>query len=92
MKTKIFLFTIVVFLLSSCKCYVDESEWVIRKIEIELVTGTKKIVYYKIPPYADVSISSSHGSYRMSTWKYTKICVKQEVTLMYGVAYCRIIE
>jgi hypothetical protein len=95
MKIKIFLLTLITFFVftscSECKKCKNE-EWLVRKIEVELINGNNKIVYYKIPPYSDVTISSSHGSYRMSAWKYDALCLKSEITLMYGVVYCKVIE
>lgn len=95
MKIKLILLTVLsLFLLSSCsecrKC--KKEEWVVRKIEVELVNGNKKIVYYNIPPYSDVSIAASGGTYRMSTWEYGFLCLRVEKTLMYGVLYCKVIE
>jgi hypothetical protein len=95
MKVKIILLLSIFFIfLSSCsKCReCKKEEWVVKKIEVELITGTKKIVYFKIPPYSDVTISSTNGSYRMSAWVYDAICIKNEITLMYGVVYCKVLN
>jgi hypothetical protein len=94
MKIKFFLLILTFLFFTSCsecrKCKKEEK--VVKKIEVELINGNKKIVYYNIPSYADVSISASGGTYRMSTWKNGTFCVKQEITLMYGVVYCKVLN
>ena len=80
--------TLCVIALSSC-C--KDSDYVIRKIEVELVNGSKKVVKYKIPDYAGLKISSHKGSYWLSIWEDCGIAPKETV-LMYGVVYYRVIE
>lgn len=70
----------------------NEDEYVLKTIKVELVNGSTKVVRYKIPSYATLSIHSFRGSYRLSTWKYCLGVAKCEITLMNGVVYYEVID
>ena len=63
--------------------------WVNHTIRVEMVNGISRVVTVAIPPYANMVVRGSRGSYYISSWKYCmfKGLARCGFTVMNGVVY-----